>query len=192
MGRPNYPTVVAAVAVNAGNAAGESTSVNLGGEVLSPLALDLATVGGVTTVTAREVLNWVLAAVSFARRRDRELRRRAGELALEAPDLALEVHVIVAHGALLFLAHIHTPVLVLDLGVLVPKRGPKISDLGLEPVDLVVLLEQLEPLGVAVRVGPGAGALSVVVRAGFGVVVRATADGAVVVVLPYWESESLS
>ena len=73
------------------------------------------------------------------------------------PDLELEVRVIAAHGVLLFLALIHTLVLVLDLGVLIPEHGPEIGDLGLEQVDLVVglvvLLERLVLLGVAARVG---------------------------------------
>ena len=71
----------------------------------------------------------IVAAAVFARRLDRELRRRAGEFALEVPDLELEVRVIVAHGALLFLALIYTLVLVLDLGALVPERGSEIGDL---------------------------------------------------------------
>ena len=83
------------------------------------------------------------------------------------------------------LALIHELVLVLNLDKHVPGRGPEIGDLGLGPFDLaiglVVLLKRLVLFRAAVRVGPGTGALSVVVCAGFEVVVGAAADGAVVV-----------
>ena len=97
---------------------------------------------------------------------------------MEVSDLALEVHVIVAHGAPLFLALIHKLCVVLDLGELVPECGLEIGELGLGPTDLVValvvLLERLVLLyGAAVLLGVvvllGVGAPLVVVRVGLGV-----------------------